>query len=411
MSSDEVDAGPPEGHEALGETVEGVPFGTASSRRTFFKGAALGTAAAAMYTGGRMAFAPLAHADPLGDLNCTANDVRIPGPGQIVNEPCACTGTFTAQVRFRLINNTGTDRYCVTVHLCDGIDEDGNVVVPAQDINIGTIPANFNDFKTVDIPNWPCGAGLVCFGPCGPGVDPDTGLADCSFPKGADCPEGECCTVISWNVRPNEQCPQDHNRIITSKCRRQQVCVQGRGETTIACPSSGCAVECGGCIDLEVCTSEPASEGPFIFELRSGTTLVERFPATGTTTDTCHTFNVCPTEDTTYFGRVISTQDDPDCVKDSPAVLVTVEQITPTITVSGNEGCTRGELTLTASPSGCESYAWSIDGVAAGTGNPFTYQPNADTVCHTVRVDVVCDGCEGFATTTISQCVQTTVGC
>ena len=71
------------------------------NRRTFFKSAALGTAAAAMYEGGRAVFSPLvAYADDLSGLNCTANDVRIVGPGIIVNEQCACTGTFTAQVRF-----------------------------------------------------------------------------------------------------------------------------------------------------------------------------------------------------------------------------------------------------------------------------------------------------------------------
>ena len=110
-----------------------------------------------------------------------------------------------------------------------------------------------------------------------------------------------------------------------------------------------------------MCTTEPSSEGPFIFELRSGSTLVERFPTTGTTTDTCHTFTVSPTADTTYFGRVISTQDDPDCVKDSPEVLVTVEDITPEIAVGGGGACNTGALTLTATPAGCESYAWFLD--------------------------------------------------
>ena len=130
----------------------------------------------------------------------------------------------------------------------------------------------------------------------------------------------------------------------------------------------------------------PTSEGPFIFELRSGTTLVERFPTTGTTTDTCHTFTVSPTADTTYFGRVISTQDDPDCVKDSPAVRVTVENITPEITVGGGGACNTGDLTLTATPAGCESYAWFLDDAttASRRSNPATYDANPDNECHEV---------------------------
>ena len=49
-----------------------------------------------------MAFGPLtAFADNLSGLNCTANDVRILGAGPDLNEPCTCSGTFTADVRFR----------------------------------------------------------------------------------------------------------------------------------------------------------------------------------------------------------------------------------------------------------------------------------------------------------------------
>jgi hypothetical protein len=394
--------------EIVGSEVGAPPpdDGSLWDRRTFFKSAALGTAAAAMVTGGRMVFGPVtAYADVLTNVNCTANDVRISGPGIIVNEECDCDGTFNAQVQFRVINNTGTTRYCVTVHLCDGLDEEGNVVFPATDLIVGDIGPNFDGPVTVTIPNYPCGAGLVCFGEAGSA--PDGGFA-----KGETCPTGECCTVISWNVRPNDVCPQPHGDIIKSKCRAQQVCIQGRGDTTIACPAAGCAVPCGGSIGLTVCTDEPSSEGPFIIQLFEcgGTTPLQSF---GPTTDKCHTFTVSPTATTCYFGRVISTQDTPDCVKDSEQVTVTVQTITPTIAVAGNANCTTGLLTLTASPSDCDvaTYAWFIDGVAAGTGNPFTYQPNADTVCHTVRVDVNCDGCLGSAERTISQCVQTTLDC
>src|SRR5438105_12006245 len=67
------------------------------SRRTFLKAAALGTAAAALINrggDGGLNFGPLAAlADDLSGLNCTANDVRLVGPGIILNEQCNCTGT------------------------------------------------------------------------------------------------------------------------------------------------------------------------------------------------------------------------------------------------------------------------------------------------------------------------------
>src|SRR5947209_13885641 len=174
------------------------------NRRTFLKAAALGTAAAALLNragDGSFNFGPLAAlADDLSSLNCTANDVRIAGPGVVLNEPCICkTGdTFTAQVQFHIVNNTGTDRYCVTGHLCPGVDENGNVVVPAPaNIIFGDIPANFDGLKTITIPNYPCNAGKVCFGAAGPD-------ADGGFPKGAACPTGKCCTTITWNVKASD---------------------------------------------------------------------------------------------------------------------------------------------------------------------------------------------------------------
>jgi TAT (twin-arginine translocation) pathway signal sequence len=387
------------------ETPEDVGvLDTPWSRRTFLKAAALGTAAAALWQKGPgLTFSPAAaYADDLSGLNCTANDVRIPAPGQILNEPCTCTGTFNAQVSFPIINNTGTDRYCVTMHLCAGVDENGNVVVPAQDIIVGTIPAGFNGNKTVTIPNYPCGAGLVCFGAKGP-------EADGGFPKGSACPTGQCCTTVSWNVVEHDPCP-DPKGVIKSKCRHQQICIQGRGHTTIACPAAGCDVQCGGSTQLTVCTTEPDSVGPFTFQLLSGGVVVDSF---GPTTDKCHTFTVSPTADTTYTGCVIATGDDPDCTKCSGPVTVHVTNITVTLAVTGNEACNTGALTVTASPAGCTSYEFFVDGVSKqnSASNTFSYSPNPDTLCHTVSVTTSCSGCPGSASTTISQCVQSTVGC
>jgi hypothetical protein len=379
-------------------------LGPSWDRRRFLTAAAVGTAAAAMY-GGDSLFRPLAaYADNLSGLNCTANDVRIVGPGQIINEPCDCTGSFNAQVRFRVINNTGTTRYCVTVHFCPGTLPDGSVFDPG-DILIGDIPKKSDAFYTVTIPNYPCGAGLVCFGACGTGTDPDTGLPDCSFAKGEACPTGECCTTISWDVNPG--CP---DRVLSSKCRHQQVCIQGRGRTTVDCDVSttgnqtNCAVQCGATTTIRVCTTEAASFGPFVFTLTGGGTT-QTFTGAGP----CHDFTVGPITDTTTFTASVKSND--NCTK-TATVTLTTTPITASIAVSGDTNC-NGVLTLTASVpngTGC-TFTWSEGATTLGTGPTLTYGPVLDGLCHTIHVAAMCSGCPAAAEVKIRQCAATTLNC
>src|SRR5437667_8953938 len=108
------------------------------SRRAFFQAAALGAAAAAFLDG--KCFVPsIAFADDLGSLPCTANDIDV-GAGTVINPPCSqCSGTFDATVTFPVTNNTGSLRYCVTVHIPDGFG------VPSQAVVLGggaAVPAN-----------------------------------------------------------------------------------------------------------------------------------------------------------------------------------------------------------------------------------------------------------------------------
>src|SRR5262245_9946735 len=129
MSTDYTDEAP--ALAANGDTTETTPAPEAEettrpswSRRTFLRAAALGAAVTGalltdrderghLHLGGAAAFA-----HDLSGLQCTANDVRIIGPGVILNEPCNCTGTFNALVSFNIENNAGTERYCLTLHLC-----------------------------------------------------------------------------------------------------------------------------------------------------------------------------------------------------------------------------------------------------------------------------------------------------
>lgn len=338
-------------------------------RRSFLKAAALGSAAAALFSRdlGGLQFGPLvAYADDLSGLNCTANDVRIVGPGIILNEPCDCTGTFNAQVRFRVINNTGTTRYCVTVHFCPGKLPDGSTFKPG-DIQIGDIPAKSDAFYTVTIPNYPCGSGLVCFGACGKGTDPDTGLPDCSFAKGEDCPAGQCCTTITWDVNPG--CP---TKVISSKCRHQQVCIQGKS-ATLTCLN--CPVTCGGTVKLQLC----ASGGTIAkFELTDGTNTYTPTSTSGN----CATFEVPVTTTTTFTGKVAYGAPD-NCIKDSNPVTVTVQQVTvkadaPKIDCTDASSGT-AKVTLSGSATGGENLtlAWTEGAKSLGTGSPLTVDLSA----------------------------------
>jgi hypothetical protein len=411
--SDEVGSNPEQPIEGPAEEI--VPASEVISseddarslwnRRTLFKSAALGAAAAAMYEGGRAVFSPLvAYANDLSTLPCTANDVEIIGTGIVVNEPCVCTGTFDAQVVFRVRNNTSTGRYCISVHLSDGRD----ILLFAPDgTSTAFGKAQGEDFRdtimTGTLANFPCGAGLVCFGQPGE--------------IRGKCDPGTCSTV-AWSTSPNQaNCMSPDPTPPGGQCRHQRICIQGRGATTIACPAAGCDLPCGGSIGLTVCTTEAAAFGPFIFQLVSGGVVVQSF---GPTTDTCHTFTVSPTSDTTYLGRVISTADDPDCVHDSAAVTVRVTSVTVTLGVSGNVGCTLGNLRFTATlgtactdPAGA-TFAFSVDGnvVQTGPSNTYDYPADPDTVCHTVSVVATCGACVSKAASrTVSQCVQTTVDC
>src|SRR5215207_1759985 len=107
MPADETtgsNAVPIEPTHGAADAVDDTPNRAGLKRRTFLKAAALGSAIAGLSgligqtREDGLQFGPLtAYADNLSSLNCTANDVRITGPAQIVNEPCSCTGTFNAQ--------------------------------------------------------------------------------------------------------------------------------------------------------------------------------------------------------------------------------------------------------------------------------------------------------------------------
>jgi hypothetical protein len=312
--------------------------------------------------------------------------VEIIGTAQIVNEPCNCTGTFNAEVHFTVRNNAASDRGCITLHLVPVTLPDGSTFDPRDVLLQGSIAGKTTQTMTGFIQNYPCGAGLVCFG--SPTAD-----------GRKRCDPGQCATV-SWTVPGQDTCPPAKQ--ISSKCRHQRICIQGRGKTTLDCDTGTdgvqktCDVDCGGTTTLRLCTTSGADLGPFTFTLDGQTA--------GPTKDTCHDFTVGPITATTDFTGTVT--DASGCAK-SAKVTLNVTPIAPEIAVSGADNCD-GKLTLTASVPGFDncSFTWS-DG---STGATLQYQ-QLDGTCHTISVSADCGGCQGTASETISQCVQTTVGC
>ena len=382
-------------------------IGTATSgkqsvrRRTFLKAAALGTAAAALTNKDWRFGASRALADDLSTFQCTANDVRIVGPGQVLNEPCDCSGTFSAEVAFTVENNAASDRGCITLHMVGALLPDGSIFNPGDIILEGTIPGKTTQTMIALIADYPCGAGLVCFG-------------SASGDGRRRCEAGECATV-SWTVPGQDTCPPDKQ--ISSKCRHQQICIQGRGSVTLDCDATTqsvddvCEVTCGGFTTLLLCTS--GGPAPYTFTLDDG-------QSSGSTTDLCYSFEVGPiTEDTTYTGTVTDAE---GCSK-SASVTLTTTEITPFIAVDGTENCD-GILTFSAAAEGFSdcSVGWTIDGLEAtdaetdavvvrvNSDGTLTFRA-LDGVCHAIDATVTCGGCTGTASTSVSQCVGTTTSC
>ncbi len=354
------------------------------NRRTFFKSAALGTAAAAMYTGGQMALRPAdaRYANDLSNLPCTANDVQIIGTGIVVNEPCDCTGTFDAEVVFRVRNITSTGRYCVSVHLTDGRD----ILLFAPDgTSTAFGKAQGEDFRdtlmTGVLENFPCGAGEVCFGQAG-------------VTRGK-CDPGTCSTV-AWSTTPGQaNCTSPDLTPPGGQCRHQQICIQGRGNTTLDCDlttdaiEESCPVECGATTTLRLCTTSVAALGPFTFTLDG--------QSFGPTADTCHDFVVGPiTETTTFTG----------CVTDDERVREVRfrradrhRRSRRSIAVAGEEQLQRRAHAHRVGGRRDRLHV-HVDGgrpTTLGTGPTLSYGPVLDGVCHTINVSAVCGGCDASA--------------
>jgi hypothetical protein len=294
------------------------------SRRAFFQAAALGAAAAAFLDGKH--FVPsIAFADDLSGLPCTANDVTI-GVGNVSNEPCTCgTETFGAQVTFPVMNNTGSFRYCVTLHLPQSqvTLADGSVVtIPAASLPLGDAPPNQVTNLTATIPGFPCNApGLVCIG------------GQSGTVIRGKCAAGQCATV-AWNTSSNSACPDPSPP--GGQCRHQAICIQGFG-VALNCVA-GCPPVCGGQVTLRATVTPPVGATSFDYTLEKDGVAVHTFPNVASTTQD---FQVQVTDASASYTVTITAHGGSlnGCSRDSqPVVLTTSVAAKPTLS-AGTAAC------------------------------------------------------------------------
>jgi hypothetical protein len=383
MPPDEIDETSQPVDESLPAIVEPAPH-IGVSRRTFLKAAALGTAAAALLNSdnlGKLQFGPLsALAADFSTYPCTAGDIEVSTQANILNEPCTCTtATFTALVSFSVTNTTGTDRYCVVLHLPPA----GGI--PGQDVILTTDPSGLPDPSSCakdtvpagssNLPMYgliqgvPCGAGQICFS----SQQPDN--------KGK-CPTANSCATISFlTSNPfNKQtgtcgCVLDANGNAPSfphgQCRHQQICITGFS-AALACGSCGsgststsCNPQCGQPATLHATVTAPPVSGagaptnpacksatPFVYNLYENGNYSTSF---GPTSATCHDFTVTPTTTTMYTATICDERLSASCATNTccrtapTTITITPNGVnTPSVQVSGGPDCT-GLTTLSSS--------------------------------------------------------------
>lgn len=332
--------------------------------------------------------------DDISAGSCTSNDVRITGPGSILNPQCGCTTAFNAVVVFPIVNNAASSRLNITMHLCPLNDfvapyNVSDVLLQNTDGTGSSILTKKQNTTMVGtIPNFPCSGGtngLVCYG-----------VAD-SFIRGSSCPAGACCSGISW-LTPSGQ-------DTGSKCRLQQICVQVK-TVDLTCDSSPCDAQCGGTVTLTLCSSG-FNASAFYASANTAATVVStpvRINAT------CASITASGmTSDTTITGSVAEDVS-PSCNR-TDTQLIHVNPLPSLTSVSRTTNCT-GALTFTANPStGFDSFTWSGAGTGSCTGASCNVAFPSATDCTTCRSACVV-GTKGQCSTpplcnSYTQCITT----
>jgi len=300
------------------------------NRRKFLTAAAHGTAAAALLNKGAdglLHIGPLtALAKDLSGNPCTAQDVTVAPQAFVINEPCTCSGTFNATVQFTVTNNTGTSRYCVTLHIPTGFG------VPPQDVVLGDIASNTTQTMTGIVTGFPCNpsGGQVCIG--SPGSD---GRKKCA---------ANTCLTVAWNTSPGAACPDTTPP--GGQCRHQRVCITGYGASLTCvgndCTTPGsCDAPCGG--SLHLLATVGGGVPPYTYTLTGSDGTSQTFPASGTTTDTSHCFTVTPTQTSTTYTFTVT--DSQPCSRTASTTVTSTVIAKPTLS-AGTPDCS-GAVTYT----------------------------------------------------------------
>jgi hypothetical protein len=405
------------------------------SRRTFLKAAALGTAAAAMagrsgsgglHLGSSSASAARDLPQDLFNFPCTAEDIFLVdavgsttplGVGQIINEPCVCTGTFTAEVQFVVFNKTSTDRYCIALHLSDLFDAEGNLAYAGRDVILEDDSGSSDaapgwTVMTGTLPSFPCNAGLVC------SAVPSVTRGKCS----------DHCSTVAFSTSPGDSgCALVNGAAPTppsGQCRHQQICIQGFSvEVECADGDCGpgnvvddcCTVPCGEDLHLKITATGGAAGCPG--PLTIGVKHEDDAAFTTVTPDANGCVTIPDPKTGTYTVRATDTQcaGGANCFRED-TIEVCVESVDTTLAVAGDDNCD-GVLTFTAAAvghTGCSFNWWIDDVLQSETSNTLIYDPCAlghlDGADHTVAAQAVCGDCEAdIATATVNQCVTSTV--
>ena len=428
MNSDGPDVSPNEEAEAAMEAEEEGVLGTPWTRRTFLKAAALGTVAAAVFNKGPGAsFGPAAAwANDLSNSPCTAQDTFLVGSGLVVNEPCVCTGTFNAVVAFELHNGTGTNRYCLALHIPAGSGiPAGDYILNTEDDGSGTStlpPGTHTMFGF--FPNFPCNTGgtAVCVGPLDSSGNPTVVRGKC---------DAGTCATLAWSTSPNAAgCTTADQSPPGGQCRHQGICIQGFGITATCADGSCnarsltnncCSVNCGASLNVKITVSgqsgTPCASPPTVSVKRPGATT---FTNVTLNSSGCYV-DSSPVQGTYTFRAT----DCHGCTRDT-TLAVCVAQPTigaPSLVANPCDGKAKFRAGTVTGGTAPFTFKFSLDGGAdvngTGTnGDEFVYSPSLvsgglDTSCHSLVAKVTdANGCTATSSaTTFSQCVSTTTGC
>lgn len=370
-------------------------------RRTFLQAAALGTAAAALLNkeGPGLRVGPLpAIANDLGSFPCTANDQNV-GAGTVVNAPCTpCTGAFDAIVQFPVQNGSGTNRYCVALHL--PAVTVGGTQIAGQDVILYTTQSCAQS-----------GGGAGCTSSSSPKATIPMYGKVLGFPCNATTVTFTGATV-AWNTSTNAAgCTTADQSPPKGQCEHQTVTINAFN-ATLDC-TSNCTPSCGGNVTLHACATNAATVAsgatPFKYVLTGTDGTNQTYPASGGTADSCHDFDVAISQSTAYTVQIFDSRLGASCYRQAQKSLSISPFVAPTPSATAGPDC-GGSTTLSVTnassyPAGV-TYTWTntnngITTTLTGSGSSITVTlPVGDnTISVTVSNGVV--ACQQSGTTAV----------